>query len=194
MIYVVSIDWLALFCMQDADEFVGVSRESDTFDAAYPWHYKREEYGTRQFLHLTRVSMPNEEGGWDEFAEVQSEPCSRILHKRSVIVRFVNRVLYRHDFWELAAMFMRDNKLTFQSISRVDICADFNDFATLSPYQLIEGFAEQRYRHIGRGVGALYFDHGVRRGGIDERPRYGVRYTGLSFGTHSSDEIGRAHV
>lgn len=187
MRYVISIDWLALFCTIDADEFVGVSGLSDTIDAAYPWQYHREDYGTRQFNHLTRVSMPNEEGGRDEFAEVQSEPCSKILHRRSVIVRFVNRVLYRHDFWDLAAMFMRDNKLTFQSISRVDICADFNDFATLSPYQLIEGFAEQRFRHIGRGVGALYFDHGVRRDSLNAAPKYGVRYTGLSFGTHSSD-------
>lgn len=188
MRYVISIDWLALFCHNtQPGEWVGISGSSDTIGAAYPWQYKREDFGTRQFKHLTRVSMPNEQGGWDEFAEVQSEPCSGILHPQSVIVRFVNRALYRADFWELADRFLTDNCIEYRSISRVDICADFNDFATISPLQLIEGFANKQFRHIGRGVGALYFDHGVRRDPYAGVSRYGVHYTGLSFGTHSSD-------
>lgn len=188
MRYVISIDWLSLFCHNaQQGEWVGISGSSDTIGAAYPWKYTREDYGTRQFKHLTRVAMPNEQGGWDEFAEVQSEPCSGILNPHSIIVRFVNRVLYRPDFWQLAEIFMTDNCFQFKSISRVDVCADFNNFATLSPLALIEGFAEQRYRHIGRGVGALYFDHGVRRDPLAKVKKYGVHYTGLSFGTHASD-------
>lgn len=187
MRYVISIDWLALFCYYTrTGEFEGVAGDA-TIGAAYSWRYKREDYGTRQFKHLTKVSMPNEQGGWDDFAEVQSEPCSGVLAERSMIVRFVNRALYRHDFWELADMFLRDNGLEFRSISRVDVCADFNEFATLTPLRLIEGFASKQYRHIGRGVGALYFDHCVRRDPLDGVKRYGVHYTGLSFGTHSSD-------
>lgn len=187
MRYVISIDWLALFCYNtEPGEWSGISGEG-VIGGAYPWRYKREEYGTRQFKHLTRVAMPNEEDGWDEFAEVQSEPCSGILNTHSIIVRFVNRVLYRADFWELATMFLRDNCFEFKSVSRVDICADFNDFATMSPLRLIEGFANKEFRHIGRGVGALYFDHGVRRDKCAGVSQYGVHYTGLSFGTHASD-------
>lgn len=188
MRYVISIDWLSLYCINEqGGEWVGISGSSGTIGAAYPWRYTREEYGTRQFKHLTRVAMPNEQGGWDEFAEVQSEPCSGILNKHAIIVRFVNRALYKPDFWQLAEIFLTDNCFRFSSLSRVDVCADFNNFATLSPLALIEGFAEQRFRHIGRGVGALYFDHGVRRDPLARGKRYGVHYTGLSFGTHASD-------
>lgn len=183
MRYVVCIDWLALYCeyKESSADWVGATSDSsDLFDIA-PWHYKIEEYGTRHYKHLCRVSYPNEQHGYDDFAEVQYEPCSNIIGIKSVIVRFVNRMLYRNDFWELATKFLLDNDFTFRSISRVDICADFNDFATCSPLSLIQRFANKELRHVGRGVGALYFNHGASNG------TYGVNYTGLSFGTHSSD-------
>ena len=138
--------------------------------------------------------MPNEEGGWDEFAEIQSEPYDgSVLPSYVVMVRFVNRTLYLPNFWEWADYLLAVNRFSCRSISRIDICADFNDFATIAPRALIEGFAAKKLRHIGRGIGALYFDHGkgVER---DENDRpvhdYGVRYNGVSFGTHASD----AHV
>lgn len=207
MVYVLSIDWLSVHCYyipaddpgaDDAsDKPSNIVRqwepvESDGGDllGAYPWRYKLQPYATRSFSRLHFVAMPNEEGGWDDFAEVQSAPYSGILHKESVIVRFVNRALYRHDFWELAMRFLSDNDFVFQGISRIDICADFNNFESMSPRALIEGFAGKRFRHVGRGVGALYFNHG-KGAERDEHNRpiadYGVRYTGLSFGTHASD-------
>ena len=197
MRYTLNIDWLSIYCLyrpKDADTLKNARaqglavvewqpKECETPDlmSAYPWRYKKAEYSTRQFSQLHFVSMPNPEGGWDDFAEVQSAPFSGILQKNSIIVRFVNRALYLPDFWELAFRFLSDNDFVFHSISRIDICADFNDFASLSPVSLIEGFAAKKFRHIGRGVGALYFNHGVMG------KEYGVKYTGLSFGTHSSD-------
>lgn len=183
MQYVVCIDWLALFCeyKESSAAWVGATSGNRALFDVGPWQYKIEDYGTRHYKHLCRVSYPNEHSGYDEFAEVQYEPCSRIIGANSVIVRFVNRMLYRNDFWELASKFLADNEFKFKSISRVDICADFNDFATLSPLSLIQRFANKELRHVGRGVGALYFNHGAHNG------NYGVNYTGLSFGTHSSD-------
>lgn len=153
----------------------------------YVWRYKLADYGTRQFRRLYHVCIPNEEGGWDDFAEVQASPFSGILTANSIIVRFVNRTLYRHDFWELAERFLSDNNFSFKGISRIDICADFNQFKTISAEDLITGFASKRLRHVGRGVGALYFSHGVERDKLTGIADYGVRYTGLSFGTHASD-------
>ena len=196
MIYTLNIDWLAVYCLYDdttaPPASVGLGGECrhswqpvETTDCnllgAYPWKYKKAEYGTRQFSQLHFVSMPNPEGGWDDFAEIQSAPFSGILHKNSIIVRFVNRALYLPDFWDLANRLLSDNHFEFKSVTRIDICADFNDFQNMSPLALIEGFAAKKYRHIGRGVGALYFNHGVIKG------EYAVRYTGVSFGTHSSD-------
>ena len=205
MTYLIAIDWLALHChyepprpdpspknFADGSDDVQVwepdeSAGGDVF-GTYPWRYKLADYGTRQFARLYRVAMPNAEGGWDDFAEVQASPHSGILYKNSVIVRFVNRTLYLPDFWELATRFLSDNNFAFKGISRIDICADFNQFKTIAPRTLIEDFAAKKLRHVGRGVGALYFNHGKMR---DENAidviEYSVKYTGLSFGTHASD-------
>lgn len=178
MIYVLSIDWLSVFCI-----YAG---EGDTWEPAYDSNlsYKREDFGTRCFSVFHRVRIANSEGGWDEFAEVQSVPYSAILPPYAIIIRFVNRVLYADNFWEIANKFLELNHIEIRGISRIDICADFNQFATIDPVALIEGFAAKKYRHIGRGVGSLAFNHEVKN------KQYGVNYTGLTFGTHSSD----AHV
>ena len=186
MTYVLSIDWLTIFCVyMGPDEWTPV--ESDKYA------YKCEPFGTRCFSRLYRVRMANNEGGWDEFAEVQATPYSSILPSYAIMVRFTNRTLYLPEFWELADNFLQVNLFACNSISRIDICADFNDFACISPRALIEGFAAKKYRHIGRGVGALYFSHGIgaeRDAAGHPVKDYGVKYNGLSFGTHASD----AHV
>lgn len=208
MLYCISIDWLAVHCHfcppspKSEDETADAdprfpSREwepvdspldesRDLLSSPFIWRYKLCNYGTRQFAHLHKVAIPNAEGGWDEFAEVQSKPHSGILCTASVIVRFVNRALYLPDFWERANRFLEDNNFIFQGINRIDICADFNQFHCMSPMELITGFASKKLRHIGRGVGALYFNHGVMRDEITKEVDYGVQYTGLSFGTHTS--------
>lgn len=196
MRYAVSIDWLSIHCHYlppaDSPEKVWEPVESAGGDmfGAYPWRYKKAEYGTRQFSQLTFVAIPNPEGGWDDFAEIQSAPYSGILNHASVIVRFVNRALYMPDFWELADRLLSDNNFQFMGVTRIDVCADFNQFETIDPRALIEGFAAKKLRHVGRGVGALYFNHGVLADEVTGTRDYAVKYTGLSFGTHSSD----AHV
>lgn len=178
MIYVLSIDWLSIFCIYAGEGDVWNPVNTETFS------YKKEDFGTRCFSRFHRARIANSEGGWDDFAEIQSIPYSSILPPYAIIIRFVNRVLYMPDFWAVATQFLSDNNIEVRGISRIDICADFNQFATMDPRSLIEGFAAKKYRHIGRGVGALAFNHGV----INKD--YGVNYTGLTFGTHSSD----AHV
>lgn len=193
MIYALSIDWLSLFCYYPtaSAEWIGVTGDASTIDSAYPWRYRPADYGTRQFKQLMFVDMPNEQGGYDDFAEVQYNPCStKVLNPRSVIVRFVNRILYRPDMWQLIDMFLQQNKFTVNNISRIDLCADFNQFAHIDPLTLICRFANRQLRHIGRGVGSLYFNHGVMpkfANGQKIGKEYGVNYTGLAFGTHASD-------
>lgn len=191
MTYTLAIDWLAVHChflsAGDVTEWEPAEKDSENLFGCYPFRYRLADYGTRQFANLWFVSKPNEEGGWDEFAEVQSKPHSGILNRKSVIVRFVNRTLYLPDFWELADRFLKENSFVPQGITRIDLCADFNDFVSMSPIALIEGFAAKRLRHVGRGVGALYFNHGVTTDKITGCREYGVHYTGLSFGTHASD-------
>ena len=178
MIYVLSIDWLSVFGIYAGEGNTWHPVENGRFS------YKHEPFGTRCFSTFHRVRIANDEGGVDEFAEVQSVPYSSILPPYAIIIRFVNRMLYAANFWELANEFLDKNRIEIRGISRIDICADFNQFATIDPRALIEGFAAKKYRHIGRGVGSLAFNHEVKN------KEYGVHYTGLTFGNHSSD----AHV
>lgn len=175
MLYTLSIDWLSVYGVYVGDGDIWHPVETKAFT------YKQEAFGTRCFSTFHRVRTANIDGGWDEFAEVQSVPYSSILPPYAIIIRFVNRVLYTPEFWDYVETFTRLNQIEIRGISRIDICADFNQFATLDPKALIEGFAAKKYRHIGRGVGSLAFNHGVKNGD------YGVNYTGLTFGTHSSD-------
>lgn len=175
MVYVLSVDWLAVYGIYGGEGDIWEPVCDGTF------FYKKEDFGTRSFSVFHRVRIANPEGGLDEFAEVQSVPYSSILPPYAIIVRFVNRVLYMPDFWTIANRFLTLNNLVLRGISRIDLCADFNQFATLDPRALIEGFASKKYRHIGRGLGSLAFDHRVKNG------EYGVNYTGLTFGTHASD-------
>lgn len=203
MTYVLSIDWLAIHChwcppsapvdspihseKQVKHEEWEPSETDGSLLCAYPWRYKLADYGTRQFSRLYYVSIPNAEGGWDDFAEIQASPHSGILNPNSVIIRFVNRALYTPDFWTLADRLLLDNDFVFKGISRIDLCADQNDFFEIAPLALIEGFAAKKLRHVGRGVGALYFNHGVMHDRLTGTKDYGVRFNGLSFGTHTSD-------
>ena len=182
MIYALSIDWLSVFMLhQGLDDWTPVDSER--------FQYKTESFGPRVFYRFVRVRMPNPEGGIDDFAEIQANPYSSILPSYAIIVRFVNRSLYLPNFWQLAYDLCVENNFAVSNISRIDICADFNEFAQINPKALIEGFAAKRLRHVGRGVGALYFNHGLGAE-HDEfghpSKDYGVNYTGLSFGTHSS--------
>lgn len=175
MIYVLSIDWLSVFCVYAGDGDVWSPAVDPLFS------YKKEDFGTRCFSRFHRVRIANSDGGWDEFAEVQSVPYSSILPPYAIIIRFVNRILYAANFWDLVSRFLAANQIEIRGISRIDLCADFNNFATMHPRALIEKFAAKEFRHIGRGVGSLAFNHRVTNGD------YGVTYTGLTFGTHASD-------
>lgn len=190
MIYVLAVDWLSIYCHYVGTPEIGdrdwQPQESDGTElfGKYPFRYRLADYGTRQFSRLYFVSKPNPEGGYDDFAEIQASPYSGIMNHKSIIVRFVNRALYEPDFWELADRLLDENQFVMKGVTRIDICADFNQFVSYDPQQLILDFASKKLRHVGRGVGALYFNHGV------VKKQYGVNYTGLSFGTHASD----AHV
>lgn len=193
MKYVLSIDWLTVFCVYEGSDQWSPIDGDQLPPSCTRFSYKKEDFGTRCFSRFFRVRLPNEEGGIDEFAEIQATPYSDILPSYAIMVRFVNRTLYLPNFWDLADDLLIQNGFTCKGISRIDICADFNDFETMTPKALIEGFAAKKFRHIGRGVGALYFNHGIGAEKDEfERPLkdYGVQYTGLSFGTHGSD----AHV
>lgn len=172
MNYALSIDWLSFFCTSAT----GLLCEYEG-----RWTYKHAEHGTRQFRQLVYVQMDGE-----DFAEVQQEPCSNILKSNSLIVKFCNRFLYSRGLWYLVDKFLAAHNLQIQNVSRIDICADFNAFARgLHPISLISRFLSSEYRHIGRGIGSAYFNHGAKK--ESKFSRSYLNYTGLAFGSKKSE-------
>lgn len=172
MLHIISIDWLSLFCISPT----GVLNTQQPF----PWEFKKMPYGTRQYKELYKVIFMG-----DELCEVQQLPCSHILRKGSLIVKWDNRQLYQREFWERAERFLDLQQLQVQSISRLDICADFNRFKCGECVPFIQDFLSHKTRHIGRGIGAAHFNHGAQKNGGYSHAY--LNYTGLSFGSRTSD-------
>lgn len=172
MIYALSIDWLSLYC----ENLTGtLDLECDIFE------YHKEPHGTRQYAELYKVVYMGE-----LLCEVQQIPHSKILNSRTLIVKFANRQLYMREFWGRVTYFLHSHNLRVLNISRLDICADFNTFANdYHPAQFIEDFLGSKIRHVGRGQGGAYFDHGARK--KDGQSVSYLRYSGLFFGSRESD-------
>ena len=172
MLHIIAIDWLSLFCTSPT----GVLNTEPNG----AWGYKKMPYGTRQYKELYEVYFMDE-----KLCEVQQLPCSSVLRARSLIVKWDNRQLYVREFWDRLDRFLIAQNLTVQNISRIDICADFNRFKCSECVPFIQDFMSHKTRHIGRGVGAAHFNHGGKNvGGFSHAY---LNYTGLSFGSHSSD-------
>lgn len=171
MIYALSIDWLAFYC---------VSKSGTIDESVDKYEYERAPHGTRQFKELVYCSLNKE-----QFAEVQQIPLSHILREGSIIVKFCNRFLYHVNLWHYVRDFMELHQLTILNVSRVDLCADFNMFYHgLNPVSLISGFLSSQYRHIGRGNGSAFFNHFSRKEGKVSKSH--LNYTGLKFGSKQS--------
>lgn len=192
MKYTISIDWLSVFGILNLGTFKPAEEvwsAGASLSACIPlqYRYKKAAYGTRQFKELWDVFFPNSAGGWDAIASVQAVPCSPILPAGACIVKFDNRVLYQPDMWYSVTNFFDHHGIKVQNISRIDICADFNAFASYKCVPFIADFVSSKLRHVGRGVGNAYFNHGTAADKITRVSKYFLKYTGLSFGTHKSD-------
>lgn len=176
--YVISIDWLQFYGI--LSQPFSMHAYTATIDGGRRWEYKRSPIGTRQYKNLWHVFI-----GKDSICDIQETPHEgNVLESMSCIFKIDNRLLYRSDLWEIIDDFCRDHGVTIRSLTRIDICADFNELIEYEhPEDLIHDFAKSKIRHIGQGKGATYFETYNRAEDDTQR----LRYTGISFGGHSSD-------
>lgn len=160
----INVDWLALYCMRETQE---------TIIATYPYSQNIMEYGTRQYRFLSTILYKGE-----EIAYLQYDPYSKILHPLGCIIKFANRLLYSPSCYTRVNDCLAMLGLHPQSISRLDIAADFTELLSYGrPEQLIEDFVQQSVRKVGRARGTLAFRQG----------KDGMKYNGITFGTRDSD-------
>lgn len=150
MIY--NCDWLQLFCdfrdwrMLPAYEYEPLNVSSNVFGNVF------EVYSGREKLAMVAV-----------------EPKSPIIEPNKGLVKIINSALYRPDARLVVDKFLSDHHLIIDSISRVDICADF---VAIGPYedpaQLIRDVLEGKIYHVGRSKGQVSGKNGiVRRKGTE---------------------------
>lgn len=119
----VNIDWLQVFC---AEPF------GKTLDAAYyiraGYRVEARAYGTPQYQEMFTVF----EGDFP-FIEVRRNPYSLkenggIFNRRDCHLRLTNRACYSASPIDDLRRFLLAHDYVYKSISRIDICLDFNTF------------------------------------------------------------------
>lgn len=109
--HLVSIDWLSIYCdcskMSQSGEFV----------------FNREPYGTSVYADMYTITW-----GGEEVAILTCNPRSSALKAGTGILKIINSELYRPRLPILIHDLLDQCNIEFLSISRLDLCADFNHF------------------------------------------------------------------
>lgn len=128
---IINVDWLSMYC------------SSELVVEAKKFEFKRAAEGSAQFKEVWHVY--NKEDA-ELYCIMQKNPYSPIIPKNAVMIKVANRYLYR-DNWNIEFLnFCMACNITPKSISRIDICCDFEVFDNnLHPEQLIKGFLNNKY-------------------------------------------------
>ena len=110
---VISIDYLQLYC------------HAYFLKSNSMFHFELQHSSSRQFKRIYKVYdlVTN-----DHYATVQAEPFSPVIPKHAVIVKIANRELYKQRWAEQVNYFLNVCFIVPQSVSRLDLCCDFNQF------------------------------------------------------------------
>jgi len=130
----ITLDWLSLYC---------IGTIKDTMD----FIFIKLEYSTRQFKDVHNIYFRK-----NLIGVATSNPTSKIINPKAIIVKFENKLLYSKSARYFIEKFLRTTKLFFKSITRADIARDFHRFINeLHPRDFIEKFLSGTYLKNGRG-------------------------------------------
>ncbi len=129
----ISTDWLSIYC-------IGEIKDTTRYK------FILQDYSTRQFRKVHEIYF----NGFP-LGVCTSEPTSKIINSRAVIVKFENNILYSRSAKYFINSFLIETKLNYKSITRADICRDFTDFnGGISPAKFIQDFFAMKYLKNGR--------------------------------------------
>lgn len=120
----INIDWLEIYCLESYDHF--------PCDAEYfrqqGYQVKKRDYGTPQYREMFTIYENDE-----PFIEIRRNPYSLkreggIFENNACHIRLSNRACYDMSPIDTLRAFLVAHNYTYKSISRIDICCDFNTF------------------------------------------------------------------
>lgn len=162
---VLHLDWLQM-------SVKWVSKSKARYAPLY--EVKKLPFSTRHFKIIEELYINKK-----RICTITSQPCSEILDKDLIIVKFDNWLLYDNSFRKRIYEFLEANKMIFISFSRVDFCADFNFFDNgMKPDKFIKKYIYRKCLRLGRTPSvAHHFGQGK-----DEHVE-----KGLKFGSNLSE-------
>lgn len=162
---IINIDWLAYSAYGNVGETTLFNR----------FKVVPKEHGSQVFKNVASI-VTNDT--LEEVAQMQYNPRSSALKPNLVIVKLANRCLYEYDYIKLIRTINQGLNLQYNSLSRLDICADFYTFKSISPQELIRQFLQRKLRRFGKSKYVLH--------GNQDRPQ---EYEYLRFGSPTSDVV-----
>jgi hypothetical protein len=111
----ISYDWISLYCF--------LLKPLPTILPANLTIVK-QKYTTQVYRDVHIIYENNE-----EIATITSAPLSPLLAPESCIIKFSNKLCYEPNLHNIIKNYLAILNLSFSSISRLDICADFPRFA-----------------------------------------------------------------
>lgn len=162
---IINIDWLAYSAY-------GIVGETTLFNR---FKVEPKEHGSQVFKNVASI-VTNDT--LEEVAQMQYNPRSSALKPNLVIVKIANRCLYEYDYLKLIKTINEGLNLEYNSLSRLDICADFYTFKHISPQELIRQFLQRKLRRFGKSKYVLHGDQSQ----IQE-------YQYIRFGSPTSDVV-----
>ena len=116
--HLVSIDWLSIYC--DCSHMTHVGEFS----------FLREPYGTSVYADMYTIMY-----GGEEVAILTCNPRSSALKAGTGILKILNPELYKPRLPIIIEKLLSECQIEFLSISRLDLCADFNHFESYPDMQ-----------------------------------------------------------
>lgn len=142
----INIDWLECYVLEDRLTY---PHDADYF-VSRGWSVQQREYGTPMYEQM--FTLYDTFG--EPFIEVRRKPKSintqrGMFDEMSCHLRLVNRACYAQQAALMMAEFIAQNGFTFQRITRVDLCLDFEyfDFGD-DPAKFLERYMKGRYAKI----------------------------------------------
>ncbi len=162
---ILSVDWLQLNLVAPSD-----------LNIVYHSFFtvKLLPYSTRHFKIVEEIFHNG-----IRIATITRQPLSNILAPDTVLVKFDNWLLYSVDLYDYVTKFIALNNFTFKSISRIDLCSDFQRFSNnMVPSTFIKNYLNGKYLRLGRtSVSTTHF----RQVDTD------LFFNALKFGSNLSD-------
>ena len=147
------------------------------------WKLEEQPFGTSQFACMFYVYLNDE-----HFAFLQVFPRTSTMPKNSFILKVVNKWLYTDKWLHYLVQLCDILRLRPVSISRIDICADFERFAYgAHPLEFIKDFMSGAIKHKGRGSGHVDFRQRyapIQKGGATDDY---LLFNALTIGKKTSD-------